>query len=73
MSGQTYARAIFPAPFTKSAAAAVWKVSVTDARYLLEHLSRLALADHYATSALYEVHQRVERVRLWLAQLHESP
>jgi tetratricopeptide (TPR) repeat protein len=53
------ALAIFPAPFTKSAAAAVWKISTAEAGDLLARLSRLALVDHHATSAWYEVHQRV--------------
>jgi len=53
------ALAIFPAPFTESAAAAVWRISITEARDLLARLSHLALVDHHTASALYEVHQRV--------------
>ncbi|MCJ7550892.1 MAG: hypothetical protein MUQ30_14555 [Anaerolineae bacterium] len=54
------ALAIFPEPFTKSAAPAVWKVTITAARVSVERLSRLALVDHPATS-----HSKVTLRSVW--------
>jgi len=53
------ALAIFPAPFTQSAAAAIWQVTSPEAKDILKRLCYLALVDHHETSALYEVHQQV--------------
>lgn len=68
------ALAIFPAPFTADAAAAIWGIAEDEAQARLEGLVRLALIDQWAGSAHFEMHQRVRRFaqELFLSQPERS-
>jgi tetratricopeptide (TPR) repeat protein len=60
------ALAVFPAPFTAQAAAAVWNVPGDAAKQLLERLAMAALVDHHVGSVFYESH---DRIRLYAQEL----
>jgi tetratricopeptide (TPR) repeat protein len=60
------ALALFPAPFTVKAAAAIWDISQEEARRILTRLVQLALVDHQMGETHFEVHLLV---RLYAQEL----
>ncbi len=68
------ALAVFPAPFTSRAAAAIWGVPLDAARGVLRELTAAALLDHGAGSVTYEIHPlaRLYAQELLLGQVNRT-
>jgi tetratricopeptide (TPR) repeat protein len=55
------ALAVFSAPFTLAAAAAVWQRPAETALELLDRLVRVSLVDHQPGTAMYQIHHAIRR------------